>query len=263
MRRLFTIGCSLTGYCYPTWADILGVNFDEYYNFGIGGASNSYIYSTLLEADAHIGLNAETDLVIAMISGFGRFSYLKKNASGYPSWSCHGDMVNYCLANPDSELTPFYNLLWSDEYAIFQSWVAVKSIKNLLVGKNIPHRILLGIDNRSYLSINNTKFSSKVEEIYTLVENKESFMEWMTLSIENADTPKFINEKGPDGHPSTAAHYKFIKEHLPELVTEKSKAFRDYWVENFDYSDRQAQADKYYVEFAHQKNLAWRIPGRT
>lgn len=262
MRRLFTIGCSLTCYCYPTWADILGINYDRYYNFGIGGASNNFIYGTLLEADSLVGINPETDLVIAMISGFGRFSYLKKNDRGYPSWCCHGDMVNYCRANPDSEVTPFYNFLWSDELAIMHSWSAVCSIKNFLTDRKIPHHILLGIDNRDYLNHVNSNYSSKVREIYEIVENKQSFMEWTLLSEENGDSPRFLNEQSIDGHPSTAAHFKFIQEKLPHLITEKSKEFRDYWVDNFIYSDRQAMTQKYHSEFGIN-NQAWSLSTRT
>jgi hypothetical protein len=37
MSRFFAFGCSYTRYAYATWADYIGVNFDEYYNYGCGG----------------------------------------------------------------------------------------------------------------------------------------------------------------------------------------------------------------------------------
>ena len=37
MKNLFTFGCSHTNHGYPTWADILGEQFENHYNFGMGG----------------------------------------------------------------------------------------------------------------------------------------------------------------------------------------------------------------------------------
>lgn len=257
MNRLFTFGCSLTLYDYPTWADCLSINYDQYYNFGNGGASNQYIYGMLLEADNLVGFNKDTDLVIVMITGFCRFSYLIGNYE-HMQWCCHGDMMNYCRMFPQDPLSRLYENVWTDELAVYQSWTAIKSIKNLLESKQIRHRILLGIDNRYYLEKEmDFPFRKKVDEIYQLVENKQSFMEWMELTLENNDSPKYIDENSRDGHPSIASHFKFVSEHLPDLITEESKNFKDYWMANFDYSNRKAMSTKFFKEFHMQKNRAW------
>ena len=39
--RLYTFGCSMTSYFYPTWADILGQEFSYYENWGEPGAGNT------------------------------------------------------------------------------------------------------------------------------------------------------------------------------------------------------------------------------
>lgn len=51
MSRLFTFGCSFTNYRWSTWADILGVHYDEYQNWGQSGAGNHYIFNSVMEAD--------------------------------------------------------------------------------------------------------------------------------------------------------------------------------------------------------------------
>jgi len=43
MQRLFVFGCSYTKYYWPTWADLLSLNFDYYENWGIGGVGNQCI----------------------------------------------------------------------------------------------------------------------------------------------------------------------------------------------------------------------------
>ena len=50
MSRLFTFGCSFTQYWrWPTWADALGREFDQFENWGLCGAGNSYILWSLAE----------------------------------------------------------------------------------------------------------------------------------------------------------------------------------------------------------------------
>ena len=49
MSRLFTFGCSFTHWSWPTWADILGREFDEYENWGQRGGGNVFIFHSLIE----------------------------------------------------------------------------------------------------------------------------------------------------------------------------------------------------------------------
>lgn len=49
MRRLFVFGCSYTKYYWPTWADLLSLNFDYYENWGIGGVGNQCIAQRVQE----------------------------------------------------------------------------------------------------------------------------------------------------------------------------------------------------------------------
>ena len=39
-KRFIAFGCSFTNYDWATWADIIGVNFDDYLNFGKPSGSN-------------------------------------------------------------------------------------------------------------------------------------------------------------------------------------------------------------------------------
>lgn len=50
MRRLFSFGCSFTQYWrWPTWADILGREYDVFENWGICGGGNCQILYNLME----------------------------------------------------------------------------------------------------------------------------------------------------------------------------------------------------------------------
>lgn len=71
MRRLFAAGCSYTGFNWPTWADYLGVMYDEYQNLGAGGAGNRFIFNRIGYLLANNEITAE-DTVIVQWSGLTR-----------------------------------------------------------------------------------------------------------------------------------------------------------------------------------------------
>ena len=49
MGRLFTFGCSFTKYTWPTWADLLGLEFDEFENWGVSGGGNVCTANRVIE----------------------------------------------------------------------------------------------------------------------------------------------------------------------------------------------------------------------
>ena len=50
-KRYFAFGCSYTEYQWPMLPDLIGVNFDEYYNFGSAGACHQYMLTQLVQAN--------------------------------------------------------------------------------------------------------------------------------------------------------------------------------------------------------------------
>lgn len=73
-KRVFALGCSFTGYRWPTWADIIGRSQcpgAEFFNLGRAGAGNPYIVTQLVQANNKFQF-CETDLVMVMFTGFTR-----------------------------------------------------------------------------------------------------------------------------------------------------------------------------------------------
>ena len=58
MRRLITFGCSHTNHRYPTWANILGLNFDKLLNFGRGGSGQLYATHSLIPIKQAVTISA-------------------------------------------------------------------------------------------------------------------------------------------------------------------------------------------------------------
>jgi len=89
MSRLFTFGCSFTSYSWPTWADIVGQEFDQFQNWGRTGAGNSFIFHSVVECNKRQNLNKH-DTVIIMWTGICREDrYTKKRG-----WITPGSIYN-------------------------------------------------------------------------------------------------------------------------------------------------------------------------
>jgi hypothetical protein len=92
-NRLFVFGCSMTRYMWPTWADILGMQYDLYENWATPGAGNLYISNSVCEANLRNKFTKD-DTVIVLWSGITRTDYHKENR-----WQPQGP--EYEFANND------------------------------------------------------------------------------------------------------------------------------------------------------------------
>jgi hypothetical protein len=124
--RLFTFGCSLTKYHYPTWADIVGQNFDVYENWARGSAGNNFILASLTECDARNTFRSD-DTVIIYFSSLFRMDYYQLN-----SWK-HEINTFHQLGNTDLVNCPNgYEL-------IGYSWIA--SVIAFLKSKQVKYKL--------------------------------------------------------------------------------------------------------------------------
>jgi hypothetical protein len=244
-KRCFSFGCSYTNHCWATWADFVGSNFDIYINFGRGGASNTFIMNQVFEQNDIIHFNTETDFIIVMFTGISRFSYIDKKLK---TWQTNGDLRN--LASKYNEdptyrvISNFVENVWSEKWAVYQSWIAIKAVKEFLTSKNLKHKILMGIDNSYYISDQDllelsTDDIVKINDIYSMLDIRESLDEF--VGPEKKVT-YFLEDKISDGHPTQSQHFQYMSKHFPEFVTPKStRVFQE--VESiFDNSSRTAQS---------------------
>lgn len=254
MSRLFVFGCSYTNYAYPTWADLISPNFTQYYNYGKSGCSNTFIMDSIVAANDTYKFK-RSDTVIVMLTGFGRFSYKPKGTI----WQAKGDMYNYCLQIKDPVVQNFYDNMWSDEFAVHQSWIAAKVIKQILAASKCNHKILMGISNDAYISgLVDLEISmyKKAMEIYSMLDNKVSLDKWK-MDNNYYDSPMWEEKGGRDGHPSTDVYLKYAKEFLPHLVSKKSLQFVKYWNKNFDHRSQAHMEEKFSKEFKAKHDLGY------
>lgn len=213
-NRLITFGCSYTKYITATWADYAAANFNEYYNFGEGGASNTFIMNRFIEADSILNFN-ENDTIIIMFTNIDRFSFRNDKC-----WN-HGGNVYF---NPDIPNT-FLEKMWSEEWGIYQSYIAFKTIKNILTLKNVKHKILNAMDNLLiYQHITNPNSIKHLEYMYSQLDVKEVMDIWRRENFPNEnDYIKYGDKNEYDTHPTQHMHYEYLKQIFPEFDTDASK----------------------------------------
>ena len=98
MSRLFVFGCSFTNYDWPTWADLLSLEFEEYQNWGLPGIGNRAIAERLSECHARNVINKD-DVVIIQWSSHIRNDWYKdtfnKKENAIDGWAVYHDSSFY------------------------------------------------------------------------------------------------------------------------------------------------------------------------
>lgn len=95
-KRLFVFGCSMTAYSWPTWADFLSLEYDEYENWALAGIGNRAIMERIVECHARNNLTAD-DTVIVQWSSHLRNDFFHKFSlpQRAPGWKTAGSIFNY------------------------------------------------------------------------------------------------------------------------------------------------------------------------
>lgn len=139
MKRLFTFGCSFTQYGWPTWADILGRQFDHFENWGQSGAGNLFVACAVSECDVKNNLQAN-DTVVIMWSSTNREDRYHDN-----HWDTRGNV----FSNSD-----LFGQSWIRKFAdprgyILRDLAMINLVSGFLKSKQVPHYFLTMQDLQS------------------------------------------------------------------------------------------------------------------
>jgi|LakMenEpi03Aug12_release.lakeMendotaPanAssembly.Ray.scaffolds.fasta_scaffold598485_1 hypothetical protein len=128
MKRLFTFGCSFTQYSWPTWADIIGREYDYFENWGKAGSGNHLILYLLSECILKNKLNSN-DLVIIMWTNIAREDRYVNN-----KWISPGNI--FCQKEYSNELVVKYA---DDKGYLITNLAVIHAVKKMLEEYKIPH----------------------------------------------------------------------------------------------------------------------------
>jgi hypothetical protein len=95
MSRLFTFGCSYTHYRWPSWADILGKEFDSHENWGHIGLGNRAIAERVAECHVKSKITAD-DTVVIQWAGYSRHDWMhsRKRPGDVSYWRTKGNIFS-------------------------------------------------------------------------------------------------------------------------------------------------------------------------
>lgn len=115
MSRLFVFGCSYTSYMWPTWADLLSIEFDEYHNWAHYGLGNRAIAERVAEANLKYNFTS-SDTVIVQWTTLLRYDWHNENSiNGSPGWQTNGNA--FCERN-----NKFFTRDWYQKFYSERSW---------------------------------------------------------------------------------------------------------------------------------------------
>jgi hypothetical protein len=125
MRRLFVFGCSYTKYYWPTWADLLSLNFDYYENWGLGGVGNQCIAQRVQEC--YLANNfTRDDTVIVQWSSYTRYDcYLDH-------WQSRGSVFSENENNVHVFTPQWLNTFFSEKGFLLNTLSNISFIQELL-----------------------------------------------------------------------------------------------------------------------------------
>lgn len=229
-KRCFAFGCSFTKWRYPTWADFIGYNFEEYYNFANGGINNQIIGMRFVEVDNLYNFTPN-DMVLIGVTGLGRINLFLDHegdrgiwASGdpildvtdnyienVPKWKSHVNTIKFMRDN-----------YWKRRWGIYPSWVHLKNIKKYLTAKNIPHKIIMALDNTHYRNnlMPNSEYDTLNDDEKRMVEDLYGILD-LQISLEEFNEIHRV-PRYKDTHPFMDVHFKFVLEYFPEFITERT-----------------------------------------
>mgnify|MGYP001231231808 CR=1 FL=1 len=79
-KRLFTFGCSHTSYDWPSWANILSLSFDDFYNFGLAGTGDFRILNQIQRANERFKFGKDDYIGIALSCNY-RFDTIERSGT--------------------------------------------------------------------------------------------------------------------------------------------------------------------------------------
>lgn len=229
-KRFFAYGCSFTKYAWPTWADILGRNYSEYYNYGQYGAGNMYIFNALMESDQHHRITKD-DLVIVQWSCSSR-----EDRYFNGSWQTPGGVANFYSKE---DLLKYFDF----RGFVIRDLALIKAAKSFLdnIGCEYYFTAMVPMVTNNMYGDQFDGVASDVGELYSDVVNfiKPSYED--ILGTHSYRRPKMMfNIKVEDGHPIPSEHYAYLKSVLPHLLKEPEdiaiefdKKLSEIWVKEF------------------------------
>ena len=232
--RLFTFGCSFSRWLWPTWADLLATEFDEFQNYGINGVGNKCIAERVSECLLLNDLTSH-DTVIVQWTDYHRFDFHRLDLLDSSNWACSGNIH----LNP--HLPTEISGMWSEYSYIMHTWNFINLTASLLKNSKCRWYFTSSVD-----------ISSDLEKFPTLSRYKKilELKNWLPTIDSVVDRNTYQGIKMPKGwfnsktqiqdiHPTTAHYRLWLAKYLQPITKyqDYDTAFNKIQDQQLEYSD--------------------------
>jgi len=220
-NRFFAFGCSYTQYVWPTWADIIGYSYNNsYYNYGVAGAGNIYIFNMLMQADQMHKITKD-DLVIIQWS-----SILREDRYIDNKWITKGGIVNYY---PKDYIEKYFDM----RGYFIRDMAMIKAAKSLLekIGCEFHFISMCGIGTANVIDDVHFKPVEKELDVIDLYKDVLDIIQPSFYSVLGVYANRPLTLKDGvvlhDAHRMPSEHLEYIKQVLPEFFPKDTEFVKD------------------------------------
>lgn len=213
MSRLFTFGCSMTEYKWPTWADIISREFDHFENWGKGGGGNGYIFNSLSECIVRNKCNKNDNIVVMWSSITREDRYVNSE------WVTLGNVYNTNGYYDDA-----YTRKYIDHRGLLLRDIAyIHAAKCMLEYYNIQYQftsMLPLVDVHS-----DGKTGDKLTDVSDVMETYHDIVSTIRPSLSevlSSNTQWGRTSVAGDGHPTPMIHLKYAEVAMPQCIIQES-----------------------------------------
>jgi hypothetical protein len=204
----------MTRYQWPTWADMVGQEIEEYHNFGQSGAGNVFISNQIAEANLRHNFN-EDDLIMVMWSTVTREDrYINKH------WNCYGNIYFQNFYDKD-----FIMKYVDNRGQLIRDLALIAMADGLLKTTKATYHMLSMQSIDLVIRYETNKLEGEYKDVMDLYKPVIDLLEhdllmlgcngqWPSLPIKN-DVP---GGQTHDYHPPPKTHFNFINKVFPYAV---------------------------------------------
>ena len=213
MTRLFSFGCSFTNYRWMTWADILGTQYDGFYNWAQSGAGNLYILNSIMEADQRQKFQPGDTVIVCWTNVAREDRYVDGRG-----WITLGNVTSAPIFTKEF----IANAVCNRGYLI-KDIASVKAAKEFLTFRGVTWKFLsmcplMQVDPWDDTKLNDGDVYNLYKDVFDTM--LPSYTEVLGHNFWTTDLHKRFRYEagGVDYHPTSEEHLRYLDTVLPGWV---------------------------------------------
>lgn len=202
MSRLFTFGCSFTQYFWPTWADLLGREFDYFENWGKLGGGNQFIFNSIIECSLRHQFTPDDTVAVMWTNVTREDRYIKDN------WETHGNVFTTYFYSPE-----FLHRYFDIKGCFVRDLPAIHAAQNYLENLGVKCIFLSMVPIKNY----DQYTVAELDEVQPILDLYADTLKKIRPSVYQTVFNYKWRPLEQDMHPTTLEHLAYLDQVVPEI----------------------------------------------